>query len=222
MGWERRVEDRVFGAAAEKAAAERRGRCLSCRGGASRRAVLQTLVTGGLSLSLARRGLAEEERPGSDERPQPGDRFVFFEGEHQGQVVMPAALKRGADPVLAWPMDPKSKVVRNGSRLNQVLLLALDAASLDPETRALSANGIVAYSAICTHAGCTVTGWVRDQGTQVLKCPCHNSEYDPRRGAAVVFGPAPHHLAKLPVRVAAGALVVAKVFVGKVGPSQAA
>lgn len=221
MGWERRSKDRILGAAAAEAVAEQQRRCLLCPGGASRRALLQTLVTGGLTLSLVQSGFADEEKPGSDERPQPDDRFVFFEGDHQGQVVTPPALKRGADPVLAWPMDPKSKVVRSGSRLNQVLLLAFDAESLDADTRALSANGIVAYSAICTHAGCTVTGWVRDQGAQVLKCPCHNSEYDPRRGATVVFGPAPHHLAKLPLRVADGALVVAKTFVGKVGPSSA-
>jgi rieske iron-sulfur protein len=197
-------------------------RCTGGCEGAPRRAFLRAVVAGGLAASVAPRSFADDEAPGSDERPQPGDVFVFLEGGPQGKVVTPGDLKRGAAPALVWPMDPHSKVVRNGSRLNQVLLLALDPSSLDPDTRSRAADGIVAYSAVCTHAGCTVTGWVEDHGTQVMKCPCHNSEYDPRRGATVVFGPAPRHLACLPVKLADGALVVAGGFVGKVGPGSSA
>ncbi len=35
---------------------------------------------------------------------------------------------------------------------------------------------------------------------------CHNSEYDPRAGAQVVFGPAPRRLAALPLTLADGSL----------------
>lgn len=116
--------------------------------------------------------------------------------------------------MLAWPKDPKSGVVRDGSRLNQVVLLRLDPASLDDETRAHAADGTVAYSAICTHAQCPVDGWVEDEGKHVLKCFCHNSEYDPRANANVIFGPAPR---RLPVRIDDGALVAAGTFLSKVG-----
>lgn len=51
----------------------------------------------------------------------------------------------------------------------------------------------------------------------MLKCPCHNSEFDPRQGAQVVFGPAPRRLAALPLAISDGTLVVAASFVGKVG-----
>jgi Rieske Fe-S protein len=54
----------------------------------------------------------------------------------------------------------------------------------------------------------------------VFKCPCHNSEYDPRQGAQVVFGPAPRRLAALPLALAGGALSVAGGFIGKVGGAQ--
>ena len=71
-------------------------------------------------------------------------------------------------------------------------------------------------SAICSHAGCPVTGWVvGEAGKQVFKCFCHNSEYDPRQNANVVFGPAPRRLAALPVKLDGGALVVAEKFIGE-------
>ena len=96
-------------------------------------------------------------------------------------------MKIGEPPVLAWAMDPATKLPRDGSRLNQVLLLRLDPSSLGPETQPHAADGLVAYSAICTHAQCPVTGWMADR--QVLHCPCHQSEYDPRQDAKVVGGP---------------------------------
>src|SRR2546423_823713 len=36
-----------------------------------------------------------------------------------------------------------------------------------------------AFSAICTHAGCTVGGVTKG----VIFCPCHGSQYDPATGA---------------------------------------
>jgi Rieske Fe-S protein len=107
--------------------------------------------------------------------------------------------------------------------LNEILVVKLDPAELDDETRARFADGFVAYSAICTHAGCPVTAWVKETtgDKDVCKCVCHNSEYDPRQGAEVVFGPAPRRLAALPLAVTGGSLTVAGTFVGKVGAQQA-
>jgi rieske iron-sulfur protein len=107
--------------------------------------------------------------------------------------------------------------------LNEVLIMRLDPAELDDETRAHSADGIVAYSAICSHAGCPVTAWVKGAAGDhdVFKCVCHNSEYDPRHSAEVVFGPAPRRLAALPLAIADGSLTVAAAFAGKVGAQQA-
>src|SRR6266508_2089836 len=50
----------------------------------------------------------------------------------------------------------------------------------------LGERQVVAFSAVCTHAGCTV-GY--DSGSRLLACPCHGAEFDPARGAAAVAGP---------------------------------
>ena len=56
-------------------------------------------------------------------------------------------------------MDPADGTVRSGSRLNQVILLRLDPETLSAETRARAADGVVAYTSICTHTGCDVDDW---------------------------------------------------------------
>src|SRR6266446_3943690 len=121
-----------------------------------RRQFLRAALAAGVSLPFARTALAEDEKPGADQRPQPGDLFVHAEGDAEGKTVDPADIPLDGAPVQVWPMDPGTKVVRDGSRLNQVLLLRLDPASLDEDTREHSADGIVAFSAICSHAGCPV------------------------------------------------------------------
>jgi rieske iron-sulfur protein len=186
----------------------------------TRRTFITTALATGTCLAAAPRlGAAEEDQPGKDERPQKADLLVVSEGEHKGEVIKPEDLKLGGPPVRAWPKDSKTSVIRDGSRLNEVLVVKLDPVELDDETRARSADGIVAFSVICSHAGCPVTGWVNGAtgDKDVLKCFCHNSEFDPRQSAQVVFGPAPRRLAALPLALSDGALTVAEKFVGKVG-----
>lgn len=152
-------------------------------------------------------------------RPQGGDllvRAVAAPAGGAGDVLRLEDLVRDAPQVMAWAKDPASGTVRDGSRLNQVLLLRLDPDSLDAETRARSAEGVVAYSSTCTHQLCPVSEWRQDAG--VLHCPCHQSEFDPRAGGKVVGGPALRRLPPLPLRVGAeGGLEVAQTFVGRVG-----
>jgi thiosulfate dehydrogenase (quinone) large subunit len=62
----------------------------------------------------------------------------------------------------------------------------------------LGRNDVVAYSRVCTHAGCLV-GY--DQSQRILYCPCHGAEYDPARGAEVIGGPAPRPLPEITVKI---------------------
>jgi len=153
----------------------------------------------------------------SRERPKEGDLLVAVSGSGP-EPLKPDDLLLDGKQTFAWPMDPAAKTVRNGSRLNKVLLLRLDPEGLDPVTKERAAEGVIAYSAVCTHTGCDVTGWHPD--SQLLECPCHYSIYDPKEAAKVVSGPTPRPLPALPLKIADGRLVVAKPFTGRAGFQQ--
>jgi thiosulfate dehydrogenase [quinone] large subunit len=63
-----------------------------------------------------------------------------------------------------------------------------------------AANTFVAFSAICTHAGCTVQF---DPGAVEFICPCHGGMFDARTGQ-VLQGPPPSPLPSIPVHVING------------------
>jgi ubiquinol-cytochrome c reductase iron-sulfur subunit len=88
-----------------------------------------------------------------------------------------------------------------GSADSQTLLLRVDPGVLDlsGEHLAWAPEGYVAYSKVCTHAGCPV-GLYRAE-THRLLCPCHQSTFDVLRGAAPVFGPATRPLPQLPIEI---------------------
>lgn len=182
-----------------------------------RRAVLKLAVGAGLALPGPCLVAAQDDDP-RRARPQKDDRFVFRSGTREGRLVTLADLPRGGPPVIAYPIDPKTQIVRNDSRLNQVLLIRLDPADLQDETRARGAQGVVAYSAVCTHTGCDAWDWQPE--TQTLKCPCHFSTFDVKDGARVVDGPAPRRLPALPLRIVEGVPAAAGGFVGRVGFEQ--
>ena len=161
--------------------------------------------------SLPHRAQAEP----ADERPQPGDLLVAPESGARAAALTPADITLGARPMIVWPMDPVGNIVRDGSRLNKVVVLRLDPSTLAEDTRARSGDGVVAYSAICPHAGCEVSGWNDQQ--MVLECSCHASHYNPRDAAAVIDGPTPRPLPALPLAVSDGKLVVAKTFTSRPG-----
>lgn len=78
-------------------------------------------------------------------------------------------------------------------------------------------RGYVAYSRICTHAGCPVALY-RASAEQLL-CPCHQSVFDVVNDGAVVSGPADHALPRLPIVVGAdGYLRATGDFPVPVGP----
>ncbi len=66
----------------------------------------------------------------------------------------------------------------------------------------LDGGEFVAYSAVCTHAQCTVA-----YKNAQLACPCHGSIFDPANGAEVVSGPAQTPLPEIPIRVQDGQIL---------------
>lgn len=107
---------------------------------------------------------------------------------------------------------------------SQVVLLRLRPETLSEATTAAGTpEGWVAYSKICTHAGCSVGLFgVDTRGPETLTqlvCPCHQSIFDPVDAARPVGGPATRSLPQLGLDVdEEGFLVAVSDFAGPVGP----
>ena len=87
-----------------------------------------------------------------------------------------------------------------------------------PGREGWSPDGLLAYSKICTHAGCPV-GLYEAQSHELL-CPCHQSTFDVLHHARPVFGPAAAPLPQLPLRIDRAGFVVADGdFSEPVGPA---
>src|SRR5215469_14537566 len=179
--------------------------------GIPRRAAIEL----GLCLVLAPRVVCAQTDP-KRERPREGDLLVAVESA-TSEPLKPDDVPPKGKLKMAWPLDPTDDTVRDGSRLNKVLLLRLDPESLDTVTRDRAEEGVVAYSAICTDAVCDVIDWYPE--SQRLEFPCHNAQFDPA-AAKVVSGPAPRSPPALPLKSTDGRLVVAKPFTGRAGFQQ--
>ncbi|HET8527548.1 MAG TPA: Rieske (2Fe-2S) protein [Gaiellaceae bacterium] len=87
-----------------------------------------------------------------------------------------------------------------------VIRLPKSALRLPPEVHGYDADGILAFSKICTHAGCAISLYRAPlfEATDphpALVCPCHYSTFDPSTGGQVIFGPAPRPLPMLPLMI---------------------
>jgi ubiquinol-cytochrome c reductase iron-sulfur subunit len=86
-----------------------------------------------------------------------------------------------------------------GSEKAQTVLIRVQEQLLQlPRERAdWAPMGYVAYSRVCTHAGCTVG--LFEATTNLLLCPCHQSTFDVLRAATPTGGPAARPLPQLPL-----------------------
>lgn len=187
-----------------------------------RRRVLQAGIGVGVVLGvggLSALSVTASLRPPPDtspdrEPPAEGDHLVLAD-DHEHEIT-PDDVPLASGLTLAYPVDPASGVVKAGTLNNLTVLSRFDPASLDEETRAAAAEGIVAYSGVCPHLGCTVTSWNEER--EALHCLCHHAFFDPRNEAEVITGPSPRALPGLPLRLANGLIVVAGGFLAPVGP----
>jgi len=139
----------------------------------------------------------------------PGNRPILASDLEVGSVVQTLpAVAEGTERLLSdIAKDP-------------VLLIRLrpEEFNLTPEKLAMTHDGIIAFSKICSHMGCAVA--LYEQQTKHLLCPCHQSTFDVTRGAKVIFGPAARPLPQLDITVdKEGYLVAHAPFDQPVGPS---
>lgn len=143
--------------------------------------------------------------------PQVGD---FLTRSAAGKPLTPDEIRSGAKAIKAYAASPAG-VVRNGGPENQLLVVRFDDADLTDAAKATEAEGVFAFTAICTHAGCVISGW--DDAKKNFACPCHGSNFDPKNNGAVVEGPAQRKLPQLGLKFADGKLVVTSGFDGRIG-----
>jgi rieske iron-sulfur protein len=171
---------------------------------ATRRRILRWVIrlgTAAFSLALLLPALALRSLTREVQEVTAGDLLVYATGDQAGLPVEIAALAPGT----AVQVFPQGK---SDNERNLVTLVRVGAD--------LPA-GLVAYSAICTHLGCTVLPPLSAQG--YIVCPCHGSIFDPANAAAVVHGPANRPLPALPIEVLPeGRVSATGGFAGPVGP----
>ena len=172
---------------------------------ATRRRILRWAIrvgTGAFSLALLLPALALRTLTREVQEVTAGDLLVYATGDQAGLPVDVAAI----DPAMAVQAFPEGKS-DNERNLIELVRLAADLPT-----------GLVAYSAICTHLGCTVLPRLSEQG--YIVCPCHASVFDPAADARVVSGPANRPLPALPIEVSSDGVVrAAGGFEGPVGPA---
>ena len=106
-----------------------------------------------------------------------------------------------------------------------VVRLKPDELQLSGQNAGFDARGIVAFSKICTHAGCAIALYRAPlfeptDPRPALVCPCHYSTFDPADGGKVIFGPAGRKLPMLPLEIdPQGFLRARGNFDSPVGPS---
>jgi ubiquinol-cytochrome c reductase iron-sulfur subunit len=104
-------------------------------------------------------------------------------------TVFPEDIFRGGGP-----SDTQLQV-----DMTVLLRVATQPVVTQPGRETWSPHGYLAFSKMCTHAGCPVG--LYEEETQQLMCPCHQSLFDILDGAKPVFGPAPRPLPQLPLMV---------------------
>jgi rieske iron-sulfur protein len=183
--------------------------------GVGRRTVIRAIAMSGCCLAAS--GLISAS-PASAQakkvKPEPGQRFAHMTGDKEGQLVVPDDVKLGK-PLLAYPMDATTTQV-HGSRANLLILMRLNETDLEETMKPHAASGIVAYSGICTHEGCPISG--EHENPRMALCNCHGSTFDLGANGKVIAGPATRRLAMLPVAITDGTLVVAGKLNGPIGP----
>jgi Rieske Fe-S protein len=171
----------------------------------TRRRVMKDLIAfsvGAFALAFALPALAIKSLSLEKKAVAAGDSLVFATGSKSGQPVTPADLSKG-DGIQVYP---------NGKTSPDNLVELVRIGDAD------DISAFAAFSAICTHLGCTVNAKL--DGAGHISCPCHGSQFDPNNAAKVVGGPAARPLPSLPIKLGDdGSIAVDGEFSGPIGVS---
>jgi Rieske Fe-S protein len=170
---------------------------------ANRRRFLKRLIwlgAGAFTVAFALPALALKTLTQEQQTVAAGDPLVYSTGSRTGSTILANDVQQGA-PVQAFPQG------KSDDQNNLIELVRIGEGT----------EGLVAFSAICTHLGCTVLAQLTAQG--YIPCPCHGSLFDPKEGAKPVGGPANRALPSLPISVDDQGIIIATGdFSGPIGP----
>jgi thiosulfate dehydrogenase [quinone] large subunit len=143
----------------------------------------------GFSMSLERRGVMRIAIIGGLSAALAG----------AGKLFTPKAMQDSSNAATATKIV-KLASLKVGATKNFVLADGAPAILFRTKT------GVFAYSAICTHQGCTVA---YDPAKKTMKCPCHGAEFDPLKSAKPVVGPAINPLGAVKVAISGAWVILA-------------
>jgi quinol---cytochrome c reductase iron-sulfur subunit len=125
-----------------------------------------------------------------------------------GEPIRPEDISIGGQ-ITAFPMTKDGMGATNKHGDSPILLIHLrqddaeklraDSEKSYPKNVGGMYGNLVAYSKICTHAGCPAS--LYEQQSSVLLCPCHQSQFKITENARPIFGPATRRLPMLPLGV---------------------
>jgi len=161
--------------------------------------------------------------------PEEGGGLRLIRLTHQdGTPIRPADVSVGGQ-ITVFPGIPGGATNEHADSPTLLIHLRADDAE---EARAANQRGdgktdldrsdymygnFIAYSKICTHAGCPAS--LYEQQTNRLLCPCHQSQFLITNNAIPIFGPASRSLPQLPLEVdEEGYFVARSDYTATVGP----
>jgi rieske iron-sulfur protein len=179
----------------------------------------RNLLIGGagllMGLSLGPGALEAAKKP-DRLPPQIGDRLMITRGPHKDKFLRPEMLGVGEKQVEGFPFGVEDNVLRRRNRLNRLVFVRVEPDAIDADVAPRAADGVLVYSAVCTHKGCTIKSWMAEK--QHLRCHCHLSEFAVLTGGSVHGGPARAPLPMLGVAIDdEGYVIVVEVFNRKPG-----
>ena len=145
--------------------------------------------------------------------PLTGDIFVFIDGMKKGNVVAVNDVAVDAPPLTVQAKDPNGEVRESDN--STVLLYRVSPDKIPAGMKNDTVEGIMAYSAVCTHLGCMLSNW--DAPTKQFLCPCHDALFDPLKEGANTGGAISRTLPHFPLKATDGKLVVSDKPSGYVG-----
>jgi rieske iron-sulfur protein len=153
--------------------------------------------------------------------PVKGDTFVFIDGPNKGKDVSLTDVVADAEPVKVQAKDPDTGKVREDDGNTDhatVLLYRVAPEKIPDDMKGDTAEGVIAFSSVCTHLGCLLSDWLPT--THEMRCPCHEATFAFLQEGKNTGGATARALPQVPVKAVAGKLVVADKIVGWIGPKR--